>query len=215
MASIEEIKAVASRKQGFARSNQFLVTLPGEFGGWFSAGDTPRTINLLCSRANLPGKQIMTTERRIGLEMQKMAYGFGVSDLNMTFYLMNDYGIKDYFDAWRRRILSINDRRWQANYKNNYARPIEIHQLKRPIVGLKKSFGPIRITADLGGGTVYSVRCIDAFPTTITDVQLSNEMDGLVELSVTFAYTNWENNYRPQGWINLDIQTPLGAISLI
>ena len=90
-----------------------------------------------------------------------------------------------------------------------------IHQLKKPIVGLQKSFGPIRITADLGGGTVYSIRAIDAFPTTITDVQLSNEMDGLVELSVTFAYTNWENNYRPQSWLNLDIQTPLGSISLL
>ena len=82
-------------------------------------------------------------------------------------------------------------------------------------MGFSKRLGPIRLQADRGGGTVYSVRCIDAFPTTMTDIQLSNEMDGLVELSVTFAYTNWENDYKPQGWINLDIDTPFGAISII
>ena len=213
MHSIEEIKAISTRKRGFARSNLFLVTLPGEFGGWY--GDSPRVVNILCSRVNLPGKQIMTTDRRIGMEYQKMAYGFGISDINMTFYLMNDYGVKDYFDRWRDRILTIRDFAWQPNFKNTYARPIEIHQLKKPILGFSKRLGPIRLEADIGGGTVYSVRCIDAFPTTMTDVQLSNEMDGLVELSVTFAYTNWENNFKPQGWINLDIETPFGAISII
>ena len=31
--SIDEIKALATTKMGFARSNRFLVTLPTSFGG--------------------------------------------------------------------------------------------------------------------------------------------------------------------------------------
>ena len=130
--SIEDIKALANTKLGFARPNKFLVTLPniGAGGGIFTGiqalfnsaggGASPRELNILCSNATLPAKQILTNDRRIGMEFQKMAYGYAVDDVTMTFYLMNDYGIKDYFDSWRSTIL---DEVGQAsNYKNEYAK---------------------------------------------------------------------------------------------
>ena len=101
--SIDEIKALANTKLGFARSNRFLVTLPsfggGGLFGFFTEGANPRELNILCSNATLPSKQILTSERRIGMEFQKVAYGYAVDDVSMTFYLMNDYGVKEYFDT--------------------------------------------------------------------------------------------------------------------
>ena len=100
--SIEDIKALANIKLGFARSNKFLVTLPnvGAGGGIFSGlqalfnsgggGASPRELNILCSNATLPAKQILTNDRRIGMEFQKMAYGYAVDDVNMTFYLIHN-----------------------------------------------------------------------------------------------------------------------------
>ena len=223
--SIEDIKALVNTKIGFARPNKFLVTLPsigvgggllngliGAFSG-MGGGASPRELNILCSNATMPAKQILTNDRRIGMEFQKIAYGYAVDDVSMTFYLMNDYGIKDYFDSWRSTIL---DEFGQAsNYKNEYAKTVTIHQLRQPLKGFSKQVGPIRFNAGLGGGTVYSVDLLDAFPIAASAIELNNELDGLVQLTVTFAYTNWRRASGGQNFINMDIDTPFGGIDII
>ena len=223
--SIEDIKALVNTKLGFARPNKFLVTLPtvgvgggllngiiGAFSG-MGGGASPRELNILCSNATMPAKQILTNDRRIGMEFQKVAYGYAVDDVSMTFYLMNDYGIKDYFDSWRSTIL---DEFGQAsNYKNEYAKTVTIHQLRQPLKGFSKQVGPIRFNAGLGGGSVYSVDLLEAFPIASSAIELNNELDGLVQLTVTFAYTNWRRASGGQNFINMDIDTPLGGIDII
>ena len=222
--SIEDIKALANTKLGFARPNKFLVTMPtvgvgggllagliGAFSGG-GGGASPRELNILCSNATMPAKQILTNDRRIGMEFQKIAYGYAVDDVSMTFYLMNDYGIKDYFDSWRSTIL---DEVGQAsNYKNEYAKTVTIHQLRQPLKGFSKQLGPIRFNAGIGGGSVYSVDLLEAFPISSSAIELNNDLDGLVQLTVTFAYTNWKRTRGVQNFINMDIDTPLGGIDL-
>ena len=223
--TIEDLKALMNTKLGFARPNKFLVTLPtvGVGGGLLSGiigafsgmggGASPRELNILCSNATMPAKQVLTNDRRIGMEFQKVAYGYAVDDVSMTFYLMNDYGIKDYFDSWRSTIL---DEFGQAsNYKNEYAKTVTIHQLRQPLKGFSKQVGPIRFNAGLGGGSVYSVDLLDAFPIASSAIELNNELDGLVQLRVTFAYTNWRRQTGGQNFINMDIDTPLGGIDLL
>ena len=223
--SIKDIKALANTKLGFARPNKFLVTMPsigvgggllngliGAFNGG-GGGASPRELNILCSNATMPAKQVLTNDRRIGMEFQKVAYGYAVDDVGMTFYLMNDYGIKDYFDSWRSTIL---DEFGQAsNYKNEYAKTVTIHQLRQPLKGFSKQVGPIRFNAGLGGGSVYSVDLLDAFPIASSAIELNNELDGLVQLTVTFAYTNWRRARGGQNFINMDIDTPLGGIDIL
>ena len=223
--SIEDIKALANTKLGFARNNKFLVTLPsvgvgggllagivGAFGG-VGGGASPRELNILCSNVTMPAKQILTNERRIGMELQKVAYGYAVDDISMTFFLMNDYGVKDYFDSWRSTIL---DEEGQAsNYKNEYAKTVTIHQLRQPLKGFSRQIGPIRFNAGLGGGSVYSVNLIEAFPIASSAIELNNDLDGLVQLNVTFAFTNWKRARGGQNFINMDIDTPLGGIDIL
>ena len=222
--SIEDIKALANTKLGFARPIKFLVTMPtvgvgggllagliGAFSGG-GGGASPRELNILCSNATMPAKQILTNDRIIGMEFQKIAYGYAVDDVSMTFYLMNDYGIKDYFDSWRSTIL---DEVGQAsNYKNEYAKTVTIHQLRQPLKGFSKQLGPIRFNAGIGGGSVYSVDLLEAFPIASSAIELNNDLDGLVQLTVTFAYTNWRRSRGVQNFINMDIDTPLGGIDL-
>ena len=215
--SVDELKALANTKLGFARNNRFLVTLPsfggGGLFGFFTEGASPRELNILCSNATLPAKQILTSERRIGMEFQKIAYGYAVDDVSMTFYLMNDYGVKEYFDSWRKVI--VDEDAMTSGYKNEYARTVTIHQLRQPLAGFSKQVGPIRFSGGIGGGTVYSVDLLEAFPIASSAVELSNDLDGLVQFSVTFAYTNWRRSSRTQGFINMDIDTPLGGIDIL
>ena len=213
MSSIDQIKSLASSKLGFARTNQFLVELPTTFsgsGGFLGQLTTLLTsgvglgsgggdLNLLCASATLPGKQILTHDRRIGMEFQKVAYGYAVDDVALTFYALNDYGTRKYFDSWRERVLDENGH--IAGYKKDYAKDVKIHQLRKPLKNIGASAGPIKVNIGLGGGSVYSVRLKDAFPTTVQAVELNNDLDGLVQIGVQLSYTNWETTSSGQGWI--------------
>jgi len=213
MSSIDQIKSLASSKLGFARSNQFLVELPTTFSGaggflgqlttlltsGIGLGSGGGDLNLLCASATLPGKQILTHDRRIGMEFQKVAYGYAVDDVSLSFYALNDYGTRKYFDSWRSVVLNENGN--IAGYKKDYAKDVKIHQLRKPIKNIGGGLGPIKVNLGIGGGTVYSVRLKDAFPTTIQAIELNNEMDGLVQVNVQLSYTNWEAVSGGQGWI--------------
>jgi len=227
--SVDELKALANTKLGFARPNRFLVTFPTSFGGSGGilgsvlgllniggGGASGRELNILCSNTTLPAKVTLTSERRIGMEFQKIAYGYAVDDVSMTFYLMNDYGVKEYFDAWRNSAIPEDgSNAFTSNYKSSYAKSITIHQLRQPLKGFSRQVGPIRFGLGLGGGSVYSVELLDAFPVGTSAIELNNELDGLVQLTVTFAYTNWRRASNTQGFINMDIDTPLGGIDVL
>lgn len=227
--SVDELKALANTKLGFARPNRFLVTFPTSFGGSGGilgsvlgllniggGGASGRELNILCSNTTLPAKVTLTSERRIGMEFQKIAYGYAVDDVSMTFYLMNDYGVKEYFDAWRNSAIPEDgSNAFTSNYKSTYAKSITIHQLRQPLKGFSRQVGPVRFGLGLGGGSVYSVELLDAFPVGTSAIELNNELDGLVQLTVTFAYTNWRRATNTQGFINMDIDTPLGGIDVL
>ena len=227
--SVDELKALANTKLGFASPNRFLVTFPTSFGGSGGilgsvlgllniggGGASGRELNILCSNTTLPAKVTLTSERRIGMEFQKVAYGYAVDDVSMTFYLMNDYGVKEYFDAWRNSAIPEDgSNAFTSNYKSTYAKSITIHQLRQPLKGFSRQVGPIRFGLGLGGGSVYSVELLDAFPVGTSAIELNNELDGLVQLTVTFAYTNWRRATNTQGFINMDIDTPLGGIDVL
>ena len=227
--SVDELKALANTKLGFARPNRFLVTFPTSFGGSGGilgsvlgllniggGGASGRELNILCSNTTLPAKVTLTSERRIGMEFQKIAYGYAVDDVSMTFYLMNDYGVKEYFDAWRNSAIPEDGgNAFTSNYKSSYAKSITIHQLRQPLKGFSRQVGPVRFGLGLGGGSVYSVELLEAFPVATSAIELNNELDGLVQLTVTFAYTNWRRATNTQGFINMDIDTPLGGIDVL
>lgn len=197
MASIDELKSLASRRNGFARPNQFLVELPA------IGGISPNEMNILCTRASLPDKQILTADRKISMEFEKIAYGYAVNDVAFAFYALNDYGPRKYLDAWRNRV--IDEETLEVGYKVDYEFPIKIHQLKKPVAGFSRNIGPLNISLDIGGGSVYSVELINAFPTTIQSIDFSNELDGLVEISTQVSFTNWKVIEPSQNFINANI----------
>ena len=217
--TIDDLKALISSKKGVARSNVFAVALPP------IAGLRSRELNLLCSRVNLPGRQITTTNRDIGLITQKVADNHAYDDVSLTFRCLNDYGIREYFEAWQDRCINQNS--LEVGYLNEYAFNMKIHQLARGFgaptyqtpFGLPKLppmanavidtflggtplggvINALRGEIDLGfigqSDTVYSCELIQAFPTSMGSIQLSDgAMDGVVELTVQLSYKNWRSS---------------------
>jgi len=197
-ASVDKIKSVIAQKGGLARPNNFMVELP-------SLNIDNREMNLLVRTASLPGKQILTHDRRIGMEFEKIAYGYAVEDVSMSFLVMNDYGVKKYFDEWRELILTEDAH--TVAYKTEYQRRIVIHQLANSVPSLFASaainVGPLSagVSAGIGlpfGGnlnittSIYACELIDAFPTSIGEIGFNNDADGFTEMTVQFSYTNWK-----------------------
>ena len=212
MAGVDELKSLISSKDGLARTNQFLIQIPTFSGalnipgisdlfgvtlpvptiadvpGLLDNYPTSRELDILCKTATIPGKQILTRERAIGFQPEKIAYGYEVPDVSMTFHLLNDYGVAKFFEGWKNSIL--NERTGEVGYKREYQRDIKIHQLKKPISNKEVKKGPFDIILGTNGNTVYTVILENAFPTTIQSIDLTNDANAIGELTVQISYTN-------------------------
>ena len=196
--TIDDLKALISQKDGAARSNVFAVALPP------IAGLRSRELNLLCSRVNLPGRQITTTDRDIGLITQKVANNQAYDDVSLTFRCLNDYGIREYFEAWQNKCVNQNSQ--EVGYLKDYAFSVKIHQLRRGFgaptyqtpFGLPRlppmanaivdnflggtllggAINALQGEIDLGfigqNDTVYSCELLEAFPTSMGQIELAD-----------------------------------------
>jgi hypothetical protein len=86
MASIETLKGIIGAGGGPALAHQYLVQLPAIAGSSLAASER----NALCKATRLPGRQIQTIDRSIGLMNQKMATGYGVTEVTLAFHILND-----------------------------------------------------------------------------------------------------------------------------
>lgn len=175
--SIEDFKSVMTRRGGLARPNLFRVTLP-------PLSSTSRDLTIMCKTAQLPGRQILTNERRHGIETSRISYGYAVVEVPMTFYETNDYNIRKYFEQWQN--IAVNQETRELGYlrgSNGYGKDVVIEQLKKPTEGSANDVSE----ADV----VYKCRLIEAFPTTLSSIDLSDAENSVVEVNVSLSYTNW------------------------
>lgn len=170
--SISNLKSEISLRGGFVRSNQYKIFMPPIPG----ADITPYTLNMLCSRTQMPGRQIMTNERRIGLETAKAAYGFTNVEVALSFRETADYSVRNYFQAWQN--LGVNPATNEIGYlrgTGGYGKSVKIIQL------------------DKNDKELYKVELLEAYPTTLNTIDLSQSEEGaIVETSVSLSYTKWK-----------------------
>ena len=207
MASIEQLKGVISSKGGVARTNLFKVNMPS------IPGASASEVNLVCSTVQIPGRQTLSRPKVIGMINEEMAYGFLNGGVNMIFLVLNDYGIRQYFETWQN--LAVDQQTYEIGYSREYKKDLNIKQLKKGFNSPVNKFlnkvpkvGPFDLRPQIqnllgdtvdeafgglfGGPSVYDVKLLDAFPKTVNAIELNNELDGLVQLTVEFAFTNWE-----------------------
>lgn len=188
IATIDNFKSEIAALGGLAKGNRFQVILParptGEFlnrelsfVGGQGGGYTRSQISLLCKRANLPGKQILSADRTVASSFQKIAYGYASEDVNLSFLLTeNGLHAKEYFERWQQAAVNTTDNNYHyPRYKNEYSADVEIHQLSKS-----------------SGNSTYKVKLISAYPTTVSAIEYSDDAEGYLELNVQLSYKRWE-----------------------
>ena len=206
--SIEDLKSLISDKGGFAKANLYYVLLPSWSERGFGGTANPQELGVLCKSVTLPSRSLATIQRIIGPDMQDVAYGYQNGRVSMTFRVLNDQGIRSYFETWQQNIVQNNDRSAEGNYSiafpDQYMKNVFIYQLERgrslPIFNRNFSIGsgPINVDLDFdidimtGGGANYQWALMNAYPVSYQSETLSDDgKDQVSEITIDFSYKNW------------------------
>ena len=165
---VDDIAAQIGDRKGIARTNFFAVT----FNGPASISPDPVVINALCESAQLPGRSISTFEHGTVRQATKRPYTFINDDVTLTFYVTNDFYIKNIWDQWMRTV--VDDVNGKVGYKRYYAHDVTISVL------------------DLNHNEVHQCTLQNAFPIQVNAIELNNGSENeLMRLSVTLTYDNY------------------------
>ena len=183
----EKLRSLIDESNGLASANRFSVVLPdvsqmtspNEFSERLGPIDA-RDLNLICTSAQIPGKQLNVMSREIGIGTKSVANGQVFTAINLSFYLTNKYDIRKYFQHWMNCVVSQDgNEAMYAGYYNNYVRDVTIHQLKRGDDSIESS--------------VYSVTLVNAFPTQMELIQLNNQAQTTaMEMTISLAYKTYK-----------------------
>jgi hypothetical protein len=183
----EKLRSLIEESNGLASPNRFSVELPDVSGmtspNALSDVIAPvgmENVSILCTSAQMPGKQLNVMSREIGIGTKSVANGQVFTAVNLSFYLTNKYEIRKYFQHWMNCVVTQDENdAMYAGYYNNYVKDVTIHQLKRG--------------SDLESESVYSVTLVNAFPTKMELLQLNNQAQTTaMEMTVSLAYKTYK-----------------------
>tara|TARA_B100001059_G_scaffold154226_1_gene153940 strand:- start:750 stop:1427 length:678 start_codon:yes stop_codon:yes gene_type:complete len=178
---IDDMKSLLSKRDGIARGNRYGVhfTHPtitnGKQGSnsWVQDG---RDTWILCTAAVLPGKRISTTEATHNHHLAKKPYSMATDEVTMTFLLTGDYYMKKYFDLWQEMIVDSTGNHYKTYFKTDYCAPVQIDALH----------------GDEEDTVGYSIVLQNAYPIQVSQVELGEGVEGMIEVTVTWEYDNWK-----------------------
>lgn len=157
-------------RNGLSRTNRFkvLITAPP-----FSGGNTEdfRIISLNCESAELPGRDLTTTDARIYGPTFKMPYMTNYNDVSFTFLCGASLMEKRIFDEWISYINPVDSFNFQ--YRDSYVTTVSIHQLTDNEI------------------TTYSCQLIEAYPIQVNAMPVSWGDENFHRVTVTMTYRYW------------------------
>lgn len=162
-----------SFKGDLARPSRFEVLLSPPLILYAYIGDV-RNITYRCESAQLPGRTLATTEQKTYGPIEKFPYLTTYTDIDLTFIVDDVMSQKKFFDTWLELINPSNTN--NMRYKEEYATDLKVTQY------------------DVTGQPSYRVTMYDAYPISVNQLDLDWSSDSYHKLTVTFAYTYWENN---------------------
>jgi hypothetical protein len=201
LGTVDEIKSAITDGGGFSKTNLYFVKFPTV------AGITGYDMGLLCSNINLPSRQLTSVERDLGVTRQKVVHGYVNPPISATFRVLNDQGVRDYFESWQQFILpeySDDEARFEAKYPDKYVAPIHIYQLERgkgfPLFNKQfdKKLGPINLSLDIDIDVAtpaisnYHWIIDRAFPVNVSSTEMADGSGEIHTITVSFEYKSWK-----------------------
>ena len=166
---------ISKTKLGLARTNRYTISIATPISikeEVQSTGVNLQTVHMFCDQVQLPGLNVNTSQIKTFGEIREMPYEFNYDPLQMNFYVDKNMVVKSFFDKW---IQSIQNGTYRTfNYYDQYISP------------------SITISVqDLNDDRRYAVSIYEAYPKTISAVQMGYDQKDVMKLSVSMNYKYW------------------------
>lgn len=170
------------KKYGMAKANHYFVelTMPPALQGLEPITSNLSTLALFCEQAEIPGINLDTAKVRTYGETREVVYDKTYDQLQLSFYVDNNFLVKHVFDKWINTIYDPVTR--HVNYADLYTSDkIKIY---------------IEDTEDKKR---YAVTLHEVYPKTIAPIQLAQSSNDIIKLNVTlvYKYATYENYDTP------------------
>ena len=177
----------AIKQKSLARQNRFTVSI---------SKSTDNLVELFCEQAVLPSLSFSSQPTRTYGEQREVIYDRNFESVSLTFLVDRQMKVKDYFDNWTNEIIDPYTR--LVGYYDDYVRDITI------------------ITQDTKDNNTYIAVLREAYPKTISAVQLDHNSKDVMKLQVTFNYkyhinnqlVSPDNDKNPKKLFGLDLPDP-------
>jgi hypothetical protein len=194
MANISDFKAQVSG--GGARANQFRVELA--FPSYVGAGAlVGQQAQFLCKGAQLPASTVENIPLNYRGRVVNVAGERTFAPWTVTIINDTNFAIRNAMEQWSNGVQNYASTNGRTNPRD-YQVDLNVHQLDR------------------GGAIVKSYRFIDAYPITISAIELSYDTTNAVEeFTVEFQYNYWQSGTAEGGiGVNIGVDTPIGSFPI-
>lgn len=168
-------------KYGVTKQSHYevLILSPafGDNSSPFQSVDFNRHLMLRADSCDVPGLVLGTTEYRSYGPQRKIVYNSIYDNVNMSFLCSHNLREKVFIEDWMHFIAGREENRTTNNirYYDHY-----------------KSQVLINIYNEENKKSQYLLRLNDAYPVSISPINMSYASQDLVRLQVSFAYHTWE-----------------------
>lgn len=213
--NVNEFKSNVAANGGLLKNNRFavLISKPNKLDAKF--GDLTE-LRFYAESASVPGIALQTAEqRRQGVgNLEKTPWGAAFTDVSITFRIDQQTKTWNFFQAWMGLIYNYDvamragqpDTEFELEYKDDYVSLISIFVYNE---------------IDRGSAPIMTIDLYDAFPVSISDMQMSWGNSDIMRLNVTFNFRSWSlrEKYSASlsapslfGLNNIDIRPALGDV---
>ena len=190
----EHFVSAINKHKGPAKANKYLFTGPYGQPAKGIADELGIDINdfkFMCDAANLPGRNLATTEFRTGSVSRSYVHSNNFNPtMTLSFILTDDMFVKKVFDRWMDDIVSLTDSKLEGSMVQNI---LTYPDMYCGSFGIKKLGTNLHANA-VDGSTSYDdyhVEIMEAFPKQINPVTLTYGSQDVIRLQVVMAYSRW------------------------
>ena len=174
--SVTSFLSKAETLGSLARKNKFSIQLIPPRATRLSTGK----IDFLCKKATLPARTSATTEHRMYGYALSVPYETTYENVTLSFHEVNNFEVRKFFETWMEYINPQDT--YNINYYDKYKSEIKIYVYDDVI----SEPDPSR--------AIYSVTLMDAYPATLSSVDMDwGVMDFLV-FDVDISYVQWRSS---------------------
>lgn len=164
---------IGNVKNGLAKNTHYDVffSTPRVVSSSLYDYATLEKIMMFCEQTQLPGMNMATTAIRTYGEVREMPYEKMFEPVTMTFYVDKEMKVKLFFDEWLSNIQNPFTRTFA--YYEDYISNIDV------------------IVYDTQLNSRYKVSMYEAYPKSISAIQMDYNNKDVMRIQVTFQYKYW------------------------